>query len=113
MGKNSIMQVSDIKECCLCRYEANLMYYFGDLPSRGLHKHHVIYGNANRNKSEKFGLWVWLCPKHHECSDVAVHSGTKKGKEYDRMLKENAQKRFEDIYGHKRWMEEFGKNYLS
>ena len=111
MTRNSIMQVSDIKECVLCRYEANLRSYWGDLPSRGLHRHHVMFGTANRKKSEEYGLWVWLCPSHHEFGKNAVHSGSEEGREYDRLLRENAQMRFEEIYGHKKWMEEFGKDY--
>ncbi len=106
------MQVSGVKECCLCRLEANISGYYGELPSEGLHKHHVIHGTANRKKSDRFGLWVWLCPDHHEFGINAVHSKSEGGEEYDRLLKQNAQIRFEELYGHDRWMQEFGKNYI-
>ena len=49
---------------------------------------------------------------HHEFGPAAVHRRTEKGKEYDLMLRENAQKCFEDIHGHDKWMEVFEKNYL-
>lgn len=29
-------------------------------------KHHLIGGTANRKLSDKDGLWIWLCRKHHE-----------------------------------------------
>ena len=83
------MQLSGVKECCLCRLEANISGYYGELT-----------------------LWVWLCPDHHEFGINAVHSHSEGGEEYDRLLKENAQICFEKIYGHDKWMEEFGKSYL-
>lgn len=39
----SILQTT--KECYLCRMEAEAAGYFGGLPSTGLHKHHVIFGD--------------------------------------------------------------------
>ena len=106
------MQVSRVKECCLCRMEAYEAGYYGELTSEGLHQHHVIYGRGRRKLSDKFGLWVWLCPDHHEHGEAAVHSKSEKGKEYNHMLKVNAQKCFEKLYGHEKWMETFQKNYL-
>ena len=106
------MQVSGVKECCLCRMEAYEAGYCGELTSKGLHQHHVIYGRGRRALSDRFGLWVWLCADHHELGPSAVHSKSEKGREYNLMLKRNAQKRFEEIYGHVKWMEVFQKNYL-
>lgn len=72
-----------------------------------LERHHIMGGTANRKLSEKYGLWVWLS---HD-----MHTG-KNGAQYDKdlniMLKIEAQMAFEKIYGHKKWMELFRKNYL-
>lgn len=109
----SIVQVSGVKECCLCKMEALAQDISADLPQSALHRHHIIYGRGRRSLSEKYGLWVWLCPDHHEFGPAAVHhSGTKEGKENDRLLKIIAQKSFEQIYGHDKWMEVFGENYI-
>lgn len=33
----------------------------------GLLARHEIFGNAYRDKSKAFGLWIWICPDcHHE-----------------------------------------------
>lgn len=89
------------RECWLCHRNG-----CGD----PLDKHH-IFGGANRNKSERYGLYVYLC--HHRChenGEKAVHRDP-----------ETAQKLHE--YGQRLAMEEqgwtadefrfeFGKNYL-
>ena len=72
-----------------------------------LHKHHV-YGGANRKNSEKYGCWVWLTPALHNMSDEGVHFN----REQDLRLKEECQKRFEELYGHEKFMQVFGRNYL-
>lgn len=103
----SILQ--DKKECALCRRELELWYMpHLPLPSEGLERHHVMHGTANRTKAEKWGLWVWLCHKHHTGSTEAVHLNRKMDLELIRM----AQRVFERQYSHEKWMEEFGKNYL-
>ena len=51
---------------------------------------HHIFGGANRPKSEKYGLVVWLCRDCHN----EVHFG-KKSKEYMEFLREEGQKMFE------------------
>lgn len=73
-----------------------------------LHKHHVIYGRGNRAKSEHYGLTVYLCQPHHTAALEGVHFNA----ERDLELKKYAQKAFEARYGHEKFMEEFGKNYL-
>ncbi len=74
-----------------------------------LHKHHIFYGYANRKKSEKWGCWVWLTAEWHNMSNYGVHNGNKR---LDLELKQLAQQEFEKRYGHDKFMEEFGKNYL-
>lgn len=90
----SIMQ--DSKECYITHR------------TEGLHKHHIFYGTADRKKSEKYGCWVWLVPELHNASNSGVHFN----KALDNELKQDCQKRFEEIYGHEKFMEIFGRNWL-
>lgn len=102
----SIMQ--DTKECFLCRMRAEGQGYFGPLTSYGLEKHHVMHGVANRKIAEKYGLTVYLCEKDHRTGAEAVH----KSRETDLKLIRAGQRRFEQVYSRREWMEAFGKNYL-
>lgn len=105
----SIIQTE--RECYLCRKEAEENGYYGGLKDTGLHKHHLIYGRfgAFRKKAERFGLWAYMCAeRHHEHGPESPHGNP----EVDLALKRTAQVAFEERYGHERWMQEFGKNYL-
>ena len=69
-----------------------------------------IFGSANRGKSEKYGLWVWLRADWHNMSDYGVHFN----KELAHRLKREAQVAAMQKYG---WTTEqfiamFGRNYL-
>lgn len=72
-----------------------------------LHKHH-IFGGARRQISEAAGLFVYLCPEHHETGPEAVH------REYAmmRMLQEDAQREYEKSHTRAEWMALIGKNYI-
>lgn len=72
----------------------------------GLEEHHIFYGPLRR-KSELYGLKVWLRHELHRGDD-----GMHFNKELDLILKRMAQQRFEEVYGHQKFMEEFGRNYL-
>lgn len=97
------------KECYLCRLEADQKGYYGELPSTGLHRHHVIYGKGHRKKSEKYGLWVYLCAaRHHEYGPAAVHNNRKTRI----LLCKAAQEAFEKEYSEAIFYQEFGINYL-
>ena len=74
----------------------------------GLHHHECVYGSANRKKSIDYGLQVWLCGRHHNLSSEGVHFNHT----LDIKLKQYAQTKFEEEYGHEKWMQEFHKNYL-
>ena len=74
----------------------------------GLHLHHVYGGSANRKKSDKYGCVVWLCGPHHNLSKDGVHMNHKR----DLILKQYTQRKFEEVYGHEKFMEVFKKNYL-
>lgn len=104
----SIMQRT--KECYLCRRDADALDYHGDLTDKGLDRHHVMYGIASRRLSEKWGVWVYLCHKHHNEDHglFAVHYN----RELDRILRSDAERAFIKLHSYEDWMRVFGKNYL-
>lgn len=89
----SIMQTE--KQCYICGAQT------------GLESHHVLAGVANRKVSEKYGLTVWLCHRHHTGTDGAQYD-----KDKNLWLKEEAQKAFERAHSHDEWMRVIGRNYL-
>lgn len=91
---NSIVQRN--KECWVCG-------------STGvLHRHHIYPGLGRREMSEHFGLWVWLCPYHHNMSSHGVHSD----KSLDLKLKRWGQRKFEETHTRAEWHRYFGRSYL-
>lgn len=90
------LTLQENKECFFCGETENL------------HHHEIFFGSANRKKSIKWGLQVYLCGPHHNLSSRGVHNNHK----MDMILKRYGQKVFEMEYGHERWMQEFHKNYL-
>ena len=102
--------MQSVKECYLCRRDAEALGYYGALTDEGLDKHHVIYGTANRRLSDQTGLWVYLCKRHHNLdnSPVAVH--------FNRAVREelcrDAQRAYLRDHSFEDWMEKFGRNYL-
>lgn len=75
----------------------------------GSHKHHV-FGASNRNKSEEYGLFVFLTPELHNMSNKGVHFN----KAFDTELKQIAQRAAMERYGWttEDFIKEFGRNYL-
>ena len=73
-----------------------------------LHRHHIYAGNPNRKLSEKYGCWVWLRADWHNMSNYGVHFN----RQLDLRLKQEAQRKFEAIHGHEKFMKVFAKNYL-
>ena len=81
------------------------------------HKHH-IFGGPNRKWSEKYGLYIHLCPRHHNMSDEGIHFNKEMREGYQRL----AQFHFELEYACKHsaseeqakaeFMRIFGRNYL-
>ncbi len=67
--------------------------------------HHVMGGTANRKIADKYGLVVWLRHDIH----MDLHD---RDKELEIRLKQDAQRAFEKLYSHEKWMELFRKNYL-
>lgn len=74
-----------------------------------LHSHHIFEGTANRRKSEKYGLKIWLCPGHHNMSKEGIHFD----REFDKETKQMAQRYFESHIGSREYfIMEFGKSWL-
>lgn len=69
-----------------------------------------MYGTANRQQSEKYGLWVWLCVKHHNEDHglYAVHYN----KEVNLRLRRDAERIFLQTHTFNEWMDVFKINYL-
>ena len=78
--------------------------------TQNLHKHHAIHGKkSNRNLSEKYGLWLWLCGAHHNQSNDSVHLNHDR----DMEVKTYAQKVFEAKIGTRDdFRAIFGKSYI-
>ena len=75
-----------------------------------LDKHH-IFGGANRKRSERYGLWVYLC--HSDChiyGKEAAHNN----KDIMQALHEYGQRKAmqEQGWSVEQFIKEFGKNYL-
>lgn len=69
---------------------------------------HEIFFGIHRQKSIQYKMQVRLCEIHHRNGSHAVHNNT----EFNLRLKQEFQSKFESIYGHKKFMQEFGKNYI-
>ena len=89
----SIMQTK--KECYVTHRTDNL------------HLHHIYFG-ANRKLSDKYGCTVWLTAEWHNASNHGVHFNH----ELDLELKEECQRRFEEVYPDLDFRTIFGRNYL-
>lgn len=76
-----------------------------------LDKHH-IFGGANRKKSDKYGLTVWLC--HNRCHIFGKYS-VHQNAEMMQYLHEYGQRKAmqENGWSIDDFIREFGKNYFS
>jgi hypothetical protein len=73
--------------------------------------HHVYEGTGRRKMSDENGFWVWLTHDLHNGNDpMAVHNNPMQG--YDLMLKQEAQRRFEEDHTRAEFMELVKKSYL-
>ena len=88
--------ISNERRCYVCGTRSNL------------HKHHCIYGAGRRPLSEEYGLWVYLCGRHHNLSNEGVHFN----KTLDEKIKRDSQAAFESLHSHDEFMRIFGRNYL-
>lgn len=94
MRNKSILQ-SDMSKCYVCGQPKECI-------------HEVYFGNANRQKSIRYGCYVALCNNHHNMKGYGVHFN----KALDLNLKQDCQKKFEEIYDHDKFMEVFHKSYI-
>ncbi len=99
----SIMHKKD-GTCYLC------MMLRSDYSEKQTQEHHAVYGMGRRKLSEKYGLKVYLCFRHHTADGglEAVHRNA----ETDLLVKKEAQKAFEKRWKALEFREIFGKNYL-
>lgn len=73
--------------------------------------HHIFPGNGRRKLCEKYGFIVALRPDYHNMSNYSVHSLPNYG--LDLVLKQTAQRYYEEHYGSRRdFIREFGRSYL-
>lgn len=89
--------IHDEEQCFMCGTTLNL------------HSHHIFGGTANRRLSEKYGLKITLCARHHNMSDEGIHFN----RDFDLAMKELAQRKFEEKIGSRETFRDiFGKSYL-
>lgn len=72
-----------------------------------IEEHHCL-GGSNRKLSERYGLKVYLCIKHHREGKDAVHNNS----DLMQLLREDAQRAFEKNYPDKSFRAIFGRNYI-
>ena len=88
---NSI--ISKEPKCFFCSSKENLQI-------------HHVFGNSLRDKSTKYGLYVFLCPRCHR----ELHFGESSRSMTDE-LKSVAQEAFERKYGKEKFLKEFHANF--
>lgn len=91
------------KEYCYLCQKLHPEYW----PKYATDEHHIIFGIANRQLSEKYGLKVYLCPEHHTTGKEAVH----KNYGVARMLQAIGQQAFEEHFPKLNFLEIFGRNF--
>lgn len=80
--------------------------YYSTVKAKGCSKHHIFGGVANRPKSEKYGLFVWLTEEQHRY----LHNHPKEMK----VIKKEAQKSFLKHYNKTigDFIDIFGRSWL-
>lgn len=71
-------------------------------------EHHCFEGTGKKRQSEKFGLKIYLCGKHHNASNEGVHFN----KELENRIKQYAQREFEKTHTREEFIRIFKRNYL-
>ena len=70
--------------------------------------HHIIFGTANRELSDKFGLVVPLCAYHHREGPTSVHAYAPA----NRYFKKIAQDKFKEVWKEYDFRTVFGKEWF-
>lgn len=99
---DSILQRKEEGYCYLCAMLRD------DWRACSREEHHIFFSAHQRQLSEEYGLKVYLCSRHHREGKEAVHQNQK----IRRMLEARGQQAFEAKYGHKKFIEVFGRNYI-
>ena len=78
----------------------------------GTVRHEIFFGIANRKKSIRYGLVVFIRPEDHNMSQYGVHCS--KGHEFDAYLKKLGQERCMEAYAltTSEFIDIFGKSYI-
>lgn len=98
---NGACNMSDYKKCFLCGRNGN-----GDR----LEKHH-IFGASNRNKSEKYGLTVFLCGERcHRLGEYSAHQNADISEYLHKYGQQKAMQ--EQNWTKEEFRKVFGRNYL-
>lgn len=84
------------KECWFCHSQNELEI------------HHVMNGNGLREKSERYGLKIWLCRNCHD----KLHFSPVESKRMLLKAKQAAEAAFLKKHTIEEWMREFHRNYL-
>lgn len=74
----------------------------------GLELHHIYFGTGNRKISDQNGFVVWLTPEYHRDSKRGVHFN----REFDLLLKQECQERYEFTHSREEFMKLIGRSYL-
>ena len=84
--------------------------YWRNQREDGLHRHEVFFGTANRQKSIRDGLVIFLTPELHNMSDKGIHFN----RNFDIAAKRSGERAWLDYYGKTidDFTHEYGKNYL-
>jgi len=72
------------------------------------HTHEVFFGNPNAALSQKHGMTIRLCQKHHQDHKEGVHHN----REFDLELKRKYQAIFEETHTREEFESIFKRNYL-
>ncbi len=99
-NRESIL-TDDFTHCFLCKK-------FLDKSKCEINRHEVFYGTGNRIMSIKYKLVVPLCDNCHTIDNLAIHNNYFT----DLKLKQLAQKAFEELYSHEKFIEIFKNSYL-
>ena len=91
--------IQEKKECFICRVNYDVE------TTNGLHEHHIFEGISRRRLSEKYGLEVYLCYRHHNFDNHSVHYL----KALDLDLKRRAQKEFKKTHTREEFIVTFFK----
>lgn len=75
----------------------------------GLDRHEVFFGSGKRQLSIEYGLFIFLTPEKH---NMDFKKGIHFNKEFRLKVQIIGQRAFEELYGHDKFMELFGKNYI-